>query len=86
MYFVLALWLLRGRNCGYGQVLGKLVDGLYHRQRAQVLLYDIFPTANWRRVVGHAVHSAVTVGFENLGIEAHAGEQVMDEMFELLGF
>jgi Insertion element 4 transposase N-terminal len=38
MYFVLALWLLRGRNCGYGQVLGKLVDGLYHRQRAQVLL------------------------------------------------
>jgi Insertion element 4 transposase N-terminal/Transposase DDE domain len=38
MYFVLALWLFRGRNCGYGQVMGKLVDGLYHRQRAQVLV------------------------------------------------
>ena len=38
MYFVLALWLFRGRNCGYGQVLGKLVDALYHRGRAQVLL------------------------------------------------
>jgi Insertion element 4 transposase N-terminal len=38
LYFVLALWLFRGRNCGYGQVLTKLVDGLYHRQRAQLLL------------------------------------------------
>jgi len=34
VYFVLALWLFRGRNCGYGQVLIKLVDGLYHRRRA----------------------------------------------------
>lgn len=38
MYFVLALWLFRGRNCGYGQVMTKLVDALYHRQRAQELL------------------------------------------------
>ncbi|MCA1676755.1 MAG: IS4 family transposase, partial [Actinobacteria bacterium] len=38
VYFVLALWLFRGRNCGYGQVLGKLVDGLYHRRRAELLL------------------------------------------------
>ena len=38
MYFVMALWLFRGRNCGNGQVLGKLVDGLYHRRRAQALL------------------------------------------------
>ena len=40
VYFVLALWLFRGRNCGYGQVLGKLVDGLYHRRRAEVLLEE----------------------------------------------
>jgi hypothetical protein len=38
MYFVLALWLFRGRNCGYGQVLTKLVDGLYHRPRGRELL------------------------------------------------
>lgn len=38
VYFVLALWLFRGRNCGYGQVLSKLVDACYHRGRAQDLL------------------------------------------------
>lgn len=38
MYFVLALWLFRGRNCGYGQVMSKLVDALYHRPRAQEFL------------------------------------------------
>jgi hypothetical protein len=38
MYFVLALWLFRGRNCGYGQVMTKLVDALYHRRRAQAFL------------------------------------------------
>lgn len=38
MYFVLALWLFRGPNCGYGRVMDKLVDGLYHRRRAEVLL------------------------------------------------
>jgi hypothetical protein len=38
VYFVLALWLFRGRNCGYGQVLSKLVDAVYHRGRAQDLL------------------------------------------------
>ena len=38
MYFVLALWLFRGRNCGYGQVMVKLVDALYHRRRAQDFL------------------------------------------------
>lgn len=26
VYFVLALWLFRGRNCGYGQVMAKLAD------------------------------------------------------------
>src|SRR5213596_814844 len=38
VYFVLALWLFRGRNCGYGQVMSKLVDALYHRRRGEQLL------------------------------------------------
>jgi hypothetical protein len=38
VYFVLALWLFRGPNCGYGRVMGKLADALYHRRRAQQLL------------------------------------------------
>jgi hypothetical protein len=33
VYFVLALWLFRSRNCGYGQVLAKLMDGLGHSRR-----------------------------------------------------
>ena len=38
VYFVLALWLFRGRNCGYGQVMSKLADGLYHQRRGADLL------------------------------------------------
>jgi hypothetical protein len=38
MYFVLASWLFRGRNSGYGQVMTKLADGLYHQRRAAGLL------------------------------------------------
>jgi Insertion element 4 transposase N-terminal/Transposase DDE domain len=38
VYFVLALWLFRGRNSGYGQVMAKLADGLYHQRRAGDLL------------------------------------------------
>jgi hypothetical protein len=38
MYFVLALWLFRGRNCGYGQVMTRLADRLYHQRRAGDLL------------------------------------------------
>src|SRR5437660_12882991 len=38
VYFVLGLWLFRGRNCGYGQVMAKLADGLYHQRRAGDLL------------------------------------------------
>jgi hypothetical protein len=38
LYFVLALWLFRGRNCGYGLVMSKLVEGLYHRRRGELLL------------------------------------------------
>ena len=37
VYFVLALWLFRGPNCGYGRVMVKLVDALYHRRRGQQL-------------------------------------------------
>jgi Insertion element 4 transposase N-terminal/Transposase DDE domain len=33
VYFVLALWLFRGRNCGYGQVMLKLADALYSQRR-----------------------------------------------------
>ena len=38
VYFVLALWLFRGPNCGYGRVMVKLVDALYHRRRGEQLL------------------------------------------------
>jgi hypothetical protein len=38
VYFVLALWLFRGRNCGYGQVMLKLADGLYSPQLGADLL------------------------------------------------
>jgi hypothetical protein len=47
VYFVLALWLFRGRNCGYGRVLGKLVDGLYHRRRGRQLLDGVLDPAGW---------------------------------------
>ncbi len=43
VYFVLALWLFRGRNCGYGQVMSKLADGLYHQRRAKDLLAGQLP-------------------------------------------
>jgi len=38
VYFVLALWLFRGRKLRYGQVMTKLADGLYHQRRAADLL------------------------------------------------
>src|SRR5271156_5437684 len=47
MYFVLALWLFRGRNCGYGQVMTKLADGLYHQRRAGDLLARQLDTDGW---------------------------------------
>jgi len=47
VYFVLALWLFRGRNCGYGRVMSKLVDGLYHRRRGQQLLEGVLDPAGW---------------------------------------
>jgi hypothetical protein len=47
VYFVLALWLFRGRNCGYGRVLSKLVDALYHRRRAEQLLEGVLDPGGW---------------------------------------
>jgi hypothetical protein len=47
VYFVLALWLFRGRNCGYGQVMIKLADGLYHRQRGEDLLAGQLDPDGW---------------------------------------
>src|SRR5919198_921438 len=47
VYFVLALWLFRGPNCGYGRVLGKLVDGLYHRRRGQQGLDGVVDPHGW---------------------------------------
>jgi len=47
VYFVLALWLFRGRNCGYGQVMTKLADGLYHQRRAGDLLDGHLDPDGW---------------------------------------
>jgi hypothetical protein len=47
VYFVLALWLFRGRNCGYGQVMIKLADGLYHRRRGEDLLAGDLDPGGW---------------------------------------
>jgi hypothetical protein len=55
VYFTLALWLFRGRNCGYGQVMTKLADDLYHQRNAADLLehhldpYDWVDAGNGRR-------------------------------------
>src|ERR1700722_9268088 len=38
VYFTLSLWLFRGRNCGYGQVMMKLADGLNHQRQNAGLL------------------------------------------------
>ena len=43
----LALWLFRGRNCGYGQVMTKLADGLYHQRRAADLLEGHLDPDGW---------------------------------------
>jgi hypothetical protein len=47
MYFVLALWLFGGPNCGYGRVMVKLVDALYHRRRGQQLLDGVLDPEGW---------------------------------------
>ena len=47
VYFVLALWLFRGRNCGYGQVMAKLADGLYCQRRGADLLAGQLDPDGW---------------------------------------
>ena len=47
VYFVLALWLFRGRNCGYGQVVVKVADGLYYRRRGEDLLAGQLDPDGW---------------------------------------
>jgi hypothetical protein len=47
VYFVLALWLFRGPNCGYGRVMVKLVDALYHRRRGEQLLEGVLDPHGW---------------------------------------
>jgi len=47
VYFVLALWLFRGPNCGYGRVMVKLVDALYHRRRGRQLLEGVLDPHGW---------------------------------------
>ena len=47
VYFVLALWLFRGRNCGYGQVMAKLADSLYHQRRGADLLAGVLDPGGW---------------------------------------
>src|SRR5689334_16014188 len=47
VYFVLALWLFRGPNCGYGRGMVKLVEALYHRRRGQQLLDGVLDPDGW---------------------------------------
>jgi hypothetical protein len=47
VYFTLALWLFRGRNCGYGQVMTKLADDLYHQRNAADLLEHHLDPDDW---------------------------------------
>jgi hypothetical protein len=47
VYFVLALWLFRGRNCGYGQVMIKLADVLYHQRGGADLLAGQLDPDGW---------------------------------------
>jgi hypothetical protein len=54
VYFTLALWLFRGRNSGYGQVMTKLADGLYHQRRAADLLEGVTLTRTAGSMTGTA--------------------------------
>ncbi|MCK9879134.1 IS4 family transposase [Frankia sp. Ag45/Mut15] len=47
VYFVLALWLFRGRNCGYVQVLARLTSGLHFQRRAAALAAGEPGGAGW---------------------------------------
>jgi Insertion element 4 transposase N-terminal len=47
VYSVLALWLFWGRSSGYGQVMAKLADGLYHQRRGADLLVGQLDPDGW---------------------------------------
>lgn len=47
VYFTLALWPFRGRNCGYGQMMTKLADGLYNQRRGADLLSGQLDLDGW---------------------------------------
>ena len=76
VYFVLALWLFRGRNCGYGQVMLKLADGLYSRQLGADLL-EGRPAAGMRVDAGQGREwwlpniSSLSRGRAKLGPDVH---------------
>lgn len=48
VYLVLALWLFRGRNSWYGQVMVTLADGRYRQRRAGTC----WPDSSWTRMAG----------------------------------
>ena len=80
VYFALALWLFRGRNCDYGQVLIKLVDGLYHRRRGRDLLAGQLDQDGWvdgyrgRAPVAVAEHLLAVAGADEVkGLSLVAG-------------
>src|SRR3954453_1132272 len=45
--FVLALWAVRGPNCGYGGGRVRVVEALYHRRRGQQLLDGVLDPEGW---------------------------------------
>ena len=78
VYFVLALWLFRGRNCGYGQVMAKLADGLYHQRRGADLLAGQLDPDGWVDAgdgppVEAAEHLLVVAGRGKLGRGTRSG-------------
>jgi hypothetical protein len=60
------------------------VGGL-NRPVIQLGLHNELAASDGMRVVGDAVDATVTTGPVKLGIEAHLGEQVLDEGLEFLG-
>src|ERR1035437_1899398 len=76
VYFVLGLWLFRGRNCGYGQGMLKLADGLSSRRLAADLL-EGRPATGMRVDAGQGREwwlpnpSSLSRGRAKLGPEVH---------------
>jgi hypothetical protein len=70
VYFVLALWLFPGRSCGYGLVMSKLVEGLYHRRRGELLLegLPVDPEGSSRPAVAVAERLQPVAGARQAGL------------------